>query len=163
ADPATDRNELCREILTGLYYPGLAGADPATLRPAARIALMQLDPRNVTLEPEYYADIDGEAFARVKPLLWLLEMFDQSPLLDDRAPIVLGNGVSIADYANVYTHTHALADQRDVECRPVYLEDGVRVTYHAVILAGVRMQADSMIGTMGVATKDIESGKVALG
>lgn len=216
ADPATDRNELCREILTDLYYPGLAGADPATLRPAARIALMQLDPRNVTLEPEYYADIDVEAFARVKPLLWLWEMFDKSPLgenihigvrfrrilarhvfrrcgknfkcfqfvkfsfgynmevgdnvvvhrhvlLDDRAPIVLGNRVSIADYANVYTHTHALADQRDVECRPVYLEDGVRVTYHAVILAGVRMRADSMIGTMGVATKDIESGKVALG
>ncbi|HEU5209773.1 MAG TPA: acyltransferase [Longimicrobiales bacterium] len=216
ADPATDRNELCREILTDLYYPGLAGADPGTLRPAARVALLQLDPRNVTLEPEYYAETDVEAFARVKPLLWLWEMFDKSPLgenvhvgvrfrrilarhvfrrcgenfkcfqfvkfsfgynmevgdnvvvhrhvlLDDRAPIVIGNGVSIADYANVYTHTHALGDQRDVECKPVHLEDGVRITYHAVILAGVRMHANSMIGTMGVATRDIESDKVALG
>lgn len=214
--PDCDRNELCRRLLTEMYYPGLAGKEPAHLPETTRIALLQMDPRNITLEPEYYAEIDVERYARVKPLIWLWEMFDKSPLgenihigvrfrrilarhvfrrcgknfkcfqfvkfsfgynmevgdnvvvhrhvlLDDRAPIVLGNGVSIADYANVYTHTHALADQRDVECRPVYLEDGVRVTYHAVILAGVRMRADSMIGTMGVATKDIESGKVALG
>jgi len=216
ADAATDRNELCREILTDLYYPGLAGADPATLRPTARIALLQLDPRNVTLEPEYYAETDVEAFARVKPLLWLWEMFDKSPLgenvhigvrfrrilarhvfrrcgenfkcfqfvkfsfgynmevgdnvvvhrhvlLDDRAPIVMGNGVSVADYTNIYTHTHALGDQRDVDCKPVHLEDGVRVAFHAVILAGVTLKADSMLGTMAVATKDVESGKVALG
>ncbi|MHB1168827.1 MAG: acyltransferase [Longimicrobiales bacterium] len=216
SDPATDRDELCREILTDLYYPGLAGADPDTLRPAARIALMQLDPRNVTLEPEYYAETDVEAFARVKPLLWLWEMFDKSPLgenihigvrfrrilarhvfrrcgenfkcfqyvkfsfgynmevgdnvvvhrhvlLDDRAPIVMGNGVSVADYTNIYTHTHALADQRDVECKPVHLDDGVRVAYHAVILAGMHLHADSMLGTMAVATKDVESGKVAMG
>lgn len=216
ADPGCDRNALCREILTELYYPGLAGADPASLPAATRLALLQLDPRNVTLEPEYYAEIDVEAYARVKPLLWLWEMFDKSPLgenvhlgvrfrrilarhvfrrcgrnfkcfqyvkfsygynmevgdgvvvhrnvlLDDRAAIVLGNRVSIADYANIYTHTHSLADQRDVECHPVHLGDGVRVTYHATILAGVRMEADSMIGTMGVATRDVAAGSVALG
>ena len=42
-------------------------ATPAT----TRAALLGLDPRNITLEPEYYADVDQERYARVKPLLWL--------------------------------------------------------------------------------------------
>ena len=42
-------------------------------------ALLALDPRNITLEPEYYADVDPVRFARVKPLLWLWYSFDRSP------------------------------------------------------------------------------------
>src|SRR5690606_31781086 len=80
SDPQCDRNELCRQILTDLYYPELRDVDPNTLPSTTRIALLQMDPRNVTLEPEYYAEIDTEKFARVKPLLWLWEMFDKSPL-----------------------------------------------------------------------------------
>ena len=161
-DGATDRNQLCRDVLTQLYFPALASTPPDALPAGARIALDQLDPRNVTLEPEYYADIDAERFAHVKPLLWMWEMFDKSVagenvhlgvkfrriiarhvfrrcgrnfkcfqfvkfsfgynmevgddvvvhrsvFLDDRGGIILGNKVSIADYANVYSHTHALA------------------------------------------------------
>ena len=216
ADPACDRDALCRRLLTEIYYPHLVDADPATLPEATRIALLQLDPRNITLEAEYYTETDQEKYARVKPLLWLWEMFDKSPLgenvhlgvrfrrllarhvfrrcgrnfkcfhfvkfsfgynlevgddvvihrhvlLDDRGGIVLGNRVSVADFANIYSHTHALADQRDVECPPVHIGDGVRITYHATILAGVTMAADSMIGTMGVATKDVAGGDVVLG
>ena len=75
---------LTRDVLYELYYPGLGDyderlADPAT-PPAARVALLSLDPRNITLEPEYYADVDQERFARVKPLLWLWYSFDRSPL-----------------------------------------------------------------------------------
>lgn len=216
SDPAADRNELCRRVLTDIYYPGLRDADPAELPSATAVALLQMDPRNVTLEPEYYADIDPERYAPVKPLLWLWEMFDKSPLgenvhlgvkfrrvlaphvfrrcgrnfkcfhfvkfsygynmevgddvvvhrhvlLDDRGGIVLGDRVSIADYANLYSHTHALADGRDVECPPTVLGDGVRVTYHATVLAGVHLAPDSMLGAMAVATRDVPSGEVALG
>ena len=45
-----------------------------------QIALLNLDPRNITLEPEYYADLDVDKYYRVKPLLWLWEMFDKSIL-----------------------------------------------------------------------------------
>ena len=48
--------------------------------PAAQAALAQMDARNVTLEPEYYADVDPARFARVKPLLWLWYSFDRTPL-----------------------------------------------------------------------------------
>ena len=43
----------------------------STLPVATRLALNSMDPCNVTLEPEYYADCDQERFQRVKPLLWL--------------------------------------------------------------------------------------------
>jgi len=78
--PDCDRNELCRRILTDLYYPRYRDADPADVSPATRVALAQMDPRNVTREPEYYHEIDEAKYGRVKPLLWLWEMFDRSPL-----------------------------------------------------------------------------------
>jgi acetyltransferase-like isoleucine patch superfamily enzyme len=216
ADPACDRRALCRRVLTEIYYPQLVDVDPARLPESTRIALLQMDPVNATLEPEYYSDIDAGKYAQVKPLLWLWEMFDKSPLgenvelgvrfrrllarhifrrcganfkcfhfvkfsfgynmevgdnvvvhrhvlLDDRGGIVLEDGVSIADYANIYSHSHALADQREVDTPVTVLGRGVRVTYHATVLAGVHMAADSMLGALGVATKDIASGDVALG
>lgn len=216
ADPSVDRNELCREVLTALFYPGLAGADPEELPAATRVALLQMDPRNITLEPEYYQETDVERYARAKPIQWLWEMFDKSPLgenvhlgikfrralaphvfrsvgknfkafhfvkwsfgynleigddvvihrhvlLDDRGGIRLGNGVSVADYANIYSHSHALYDGRYVDSPETVLGDGVRVTYHATILAGVHMEPDAMLGSMAVATKDIPGGQVALG
>ena len=216
SDDGCDRAELCRSVLTDIYYPQYRDADPAELPAATRVALLQLDPRNITLEPEYYADIDAARYARVKPLQWLWEMFDKSVLgenvvlgvrfrrvlaphvfrrcgrnfkafhqvklsfgynlevgddvvihwhvlLDDRGGIRLGNGVSIADYANIYSHTHALHDGRDVDTPAVVIGNGVRITYHATVLAGVHMADDAMLGALAVATKDIPSGQVALG
>jgi len=216
SDRSVDRNELCRSILTDLFYPQYRDADPAELPEATALALLQMDPRNITLEPEYYRDIDPERYSRVKPLLWLWQMFDRSALgqnvhlgvkfrrvlarhifrrcgrnfkafhfvefsfgynmevgddvvvhrhvlLDDRGGIVIGNGASIADYANVYSHTHSLADQRDVATPVTVIGDGVRVTYHASVLAGVHLEADSMVGAMAVATRPTAARDVALG
>lgn len=215
-NPNCDRNELCQRVLTSIYYPGMLEANRDKLSESVAIALLQMDPRNVTLEAEYYTEIDIERYTRVKPLLWLWEMFDKSPLgenvhlgvkfrrilaphifrscgrnfkcfhfvkfsfgynmdvgddvvvhrhvlLDDRGGITLGNRVSVADFANVYSHTHDLADQRDVESPATYLGDGARVTYHATILAGTRLEADSMLGAMAVATRNIAPGEVAVG
>jgi len=215
-DPAVDHNELVREILTGLYYPDYLDADPREVPPATRIALLQMDPRNITLEPEYYQEIDVERYARVKPLQWLWEMFDKSVvgenvhlgvkfrrllaghifgrvgrnfkafhfvkfsfgynlevgddvvihryvLLDDRGGIRIGNGSSIADFSNVYSHSHALYDGRYVECSETVIGEGVRLTYHTTVLAGVHMHDDAMLGSMAVATRPVESGQVALG
>jgi len=216
ADAATDRNELCRGILTDLYYPQFRGAAPAQLPAAQQLALLQMDPRNITLEPEYYADLDIDRYYAVKPLIWLWEMFDKSVLgenvhlgvllrrtlarhifqhcgrnfkafhfvklsygykldvgdnvvvhrhvlLDDRGGIKLGNGVSIADYSNIYSHTHALYDGRDVDLPATVIGDNVRITYHATVLAGVTMEPGSMLGALAVATRDIRTGDVALG
>jgi galactoside O-acetyltransferase len=84
-------------------------------------------------------------------------------LLDDRGGISIGNGASIADYANVYSHTHALHDGRDVDLPATIIGNNVRITYHATVLAGVHLHDNSMLGALAVATKDIPSGEVALG
>lgn len=64
-----DRSDICRDALTVLW--GEQAANP--------LFNMQLDPRNVTLESEYYGDCDPVKFAEVKPLLWLWYSFDRSP------------------------------------------------------------------------------------
>jgi acetyltransferase-like isoleucine patch superfamily enzyme len=211
-----DRWELCRRTLTGIFHPEWAGTDTADVPTAARVALAQMDARNVTLEPEYYAEVDDRLFQERKPLIWMWQMFDRSPLggnihlgvrfrrvlapyifrrvgrnfkcfhfvefsfgynlaigddvvvhrnvlLDDRGGIVLGNGVSISDYANIYSHTHSIVDQTDVTNAMTTIGDNVRITYHATVLAGTRVGHDSMVGAMAVATRDVRAWHVNVG
>jgi len=215
-DPSCDRNELCRRTLTEIYYPELRDADPASLPLAARVALAQLDPRNVTLEPEYYEEIDLEQYMPRKPLLWLWEMFDRSPLgenvvlgvkfrrilakhvfgscgknfkaftyvrlsfgynlrvgdnvvihrhvlLDDRGGIEIGNGASVSDFANVYSHSHDITDGRIVNLPQTRIGAGARITYHATVLAGSHVAEDSMVGAGSILTKETEPHWVYVG
>ena len=221
-DVAADRAVLCRELLLELTYPQYASnyetavAD-GSIPLGTRLALSALDPRNVTLEPEFYADCDDARFQPVKPLLWLWYSFDRTPLagqnvdlgvkfrrllatrifrscgenfkafqhvefsfgynmevgdnvvvhrhvlLDDRGGIRMGNNVSVSDYANIYSHTHSIVDQRDVTNALTVLEDGVRITYHATVLAGVHVGEQGMVGASAVATKDVRPYHVYVG
>jgi acetyltransferase-like isoleucine patch superfamily enzyme len=222
ADTTCNRSDLCRHTLAELAYPQYASnwetaVNDEALPVPTRLALSALDPRNVTLEPEYYAECDQDRFQKVKPLLWLWYSFDRLPiggqnidlgvklrrvlapfifkrcgenfkafqnvefsfgynieagdnvvvhrhvLLDDRGGIVIGNNVSISDYANIYSHTHSIVDQRDVTDAVTTLEDGVRITYHATVLAGVRVAAQGMVGAMALATKDVRGYHVYVG
>ena len=221
-DVAADRALLCRETLADLCYPDYAAnwetavADER-LPMGTRLALSALDPRNITLEPEFYADCDDALFQPVKPLLWLWYSFDRTPLggqnvalgvqlrrllaqrifrrcgenfkafqfvefsygynmevgnnvvihrhvlLDDRGGIRIADNVSVSDYANIYSHTHSIVDQRDVTNVLTVLETGVRVTYHATVLAGVHVGEEGMVGANAVATKDVRPYHVYVG
>jgi hypothetical protein len=44
------------------------------------VVSLSLDPQNVTMEAEHFAEVDRERFARRKPLLWFWQMFDRSPV-----------------------------------------------------------------------------------
>jgi acetyltransferase-like isoleucine patch superfamily enzyme len=222
SDPDCDRAAVCRKALTELTYPQYSANwetavnDPA-LPFATRIGLASTDPRNVTLEPEYYNECDDRRFQRVKPLLWLWYSFDRTiaggqnvwlgvllrrmlaghifktcgenfkcfqhtefsfgynmevgnnvvvhrhVLLDDRGGISLGHNVSISDYANVYSHTHSIVEQRDVTNARTVIDDNVRITYHATILAGVHVGENAMVGAMAMATKDVRPYHVYVG
>ena len=218
----TDWSDVCRQTLAELLYPGMAAQWETAVNDekvplATRVALSSLDPRNITLEPEYYGECDSDKFARVKPLLWLWYSFDRTPvggqnvdlgvrfrrllaprifkrcgenfkafqhvefsfgynlevgdnvvihrhvLLDDRGGLILGNNVSVSDYANIYSHTHSIVEQRDVTDATTVLEDGVRITYHATVLAGVRVGTQGMVGAVAVATKDVRPYHVNVG
>lgn len=75
-----DRNDTCCHAIAQLYgvRSDLSGDESLPL--GVRALHASFDPRNITLEPEYYADVDHEKYARVKPLTWLWIMFDRSPL-----------------------------------------------------------------------------------
>jgi len=75
----------------------------------------------------------------------------------------LGDRVSIADYANIYSHTHSIDDQKDVTNARTILEDDARITYHATVLAGTRVGTHSMVGACAVATKDVRPYHVNVG
>jgi galactoside O-acetyltransferase len=215
-DARVDRNDLCRRILTEIYYPHLVDVDPETLPETTRIALAQMDPRNVTLEPEYYQELDPELYYPRKPLIWLWEMFDKSPLgenvhlgvrfrrilarrifrrcgrnfkafhfvklsfgynlevgddvvvhrhvlLDDRGGIRIGNRASLSDWVNVYSHSHDIVDGRFVTTPPTVIGDGVRITYHATVLAGTHVAPDSMVGATSLLTRDTKPHWVHVG
>ncbi len=222
SDESTDWNEVCRRILCEIVYPQYAtewesAVADESLPMGTRLALAAMDPRNVTLEPEYYAECDDVKFQRVKPLLWLWYSFDRTALggqnvdlgvrlrrilaqrifkrcgsnfkafqfvefsfgynmevgddvvvhrcvlLDDRGGLEFGNRVSISDFANIYSHTHSIVDQRDVTNAVTRLDDGVRITYHATVLAGVHVHEEGMIGAVAVATKDVRPYHVNVG
>jgi acetyltransferase-like isoleucine patch superfamily enzyme len=90
-------------------------------------------------------------------------MLDRHVLLDDRGGIELGNNVSVSDYANIYSHTHSIVEQREVTNVKTVIGDGVRITYHATVLAGVHVGTQGMVGAMAVATKDVRPWHVNVG
>src|SRR5215469_11281026 len=203
------RSIVVRNTLHELYL-GRPYAEPAPDAPVAEHALVNnFDPRNTTLEPEYYGDADAQKYAERKPLIWFWMMFDRSPaglnhwlgyrvramlarhifkhcgknvklfhgiefsfgynltvednctihkyvLLDDRGEIIIHEGCSISDYANVYSHSHDLNDGMIVDNHKTEIGARARVTYHATVLSGVKVGEHGIVGSVGVASKNVE-------
>jgi acetyltransferase-like isoleucine patch superfamily enzyme len=201
------RSDVVRDALHQLYLGG-PYAEPVSST-AEHVLAHSFDPRNTTLEPEYYGDVDAAKYAERKPLIWFWMMFDRSPaglnhwlgfrvramlarhifkhcgknvkifhnvevsygynltvednctihknvLLDDRGEIVIHEGSSVSDYANVYSHSHDLNDGMIVENHKTEIGPKARVTYHATVLSGVKVGEHGMVGSMGVASKNVE-------
>src|SRR4029079_13350511 len=84
-------------------------------------------------------------------------------LLDDRGGIEIGNDVPISDYVNIYSHTHHIYDIRQVSTPSTRLGNGVRVTYHATVLAGMQVEDNAMIGAHSVVTNHVTAHNHAAG
>lgn len=138
-DGKRDPNEVVRDTLSEIFFGG-DGADGSALGrlPAAsRAVLHSLDPRNITTEPEYYADIDAHRYKERKPFIWLWQMFDRSPLGQNAllghqfrrmlAPLIFSRvgenfkcwqfvewsfGYNLSFGDNVVIHRHVLLDDR---------------------------------------------------
>ncbi len=77
---ADHRSVVVRDALHELYLGRpYAPPDPARDSLAQQSLVHSFDPRNATLEPEYYGDVDAARYAERKPLLWFWMMFDRSP------------------------------------------------------------------------------------
>ncbi len=77
------RSEKVKDELNQLYLAKPAtGKIVSTLVSELPFNVLELsfNPLNVTLEPEYYGDIDEKKYAERKPLIWFWQMFDRSPV-----------------------------------------------------------------------------------
>ena len=203
------RSVVVRDALHQLYL-GRPYAEPNASAPIAQqVQAYSFDPRNATLEPEYYGDVDATKYAERKPLIWFWMMYDRSPvglnhwlgfrvramlarhvfkhignnvkifhgveisfgynltvednctihkyvLLDDRGEIIVHEGSSISDYANVYSHVHDLNDGMIVTNQRTEIGPKARITYHATVLSGVKVGEHGLVGAGGVASKNVE-------
>jgi acetyltransferase-like isoleucine patch superfamily enzyme len=210
------RSRVVTEALHELYL-GRPYRAPDSAAPLGEQALVHsFDPRNATLEPEYYGDVDAAKYAERKPLIWFWMMYDRCPaglnhwlgfrlramlarhvfkhcgqgvkifhgvevsygynltvednctihkyvLLDDRGEIIIHEGSSISDYANVYSHAHDLNDGMIVTNHRTEIGPKARITYHATVLSGVRVGEHGMVGSLGVASKNVEPFHVVAG
>jgi acetyltransferase-like isoleucine patch superfamily enzyme len=210
------RSLIVRDALHQLYL-GRRYAEPSSDAPLATQALAySFDPRNTTLEPEYYGDVDPLKYAERKPLIWFWMMYDRSPvglnhglgyrvramlarhifkfcgnnvkifhgvefsfgynltiedncvihkyvLLDDRGEIVIHEGTSISDYANVYSHDHDLNDGMIVTNRKTEIGPKARITYHSTVMSGVKVGEHGLVGSMAVASRNVEPYHVVVG
>jgi acetyltransferase-like isoleucine patch superfamily enzyme len=209
---ATLRGEIVRDNLHQLLLgrPHGSGRLNFTLTTELPYNVLQLslDPANVTLEPEYYGDIDAERYALSKPLVWFWRMFDRSPvalnhwlgfrframlgrhlfrsigrnvkiyhgveftfgynltleddviihnhvLLDDRGELIVRKGTSVSEHAAVFSHAHDPVEACIIEHRRTELGPAARVTYRSLVMPGVRVGEDAMLGAQGVATRDL--------
>jgi acetyltransferase-like isoleucine patch superfamily enzyme len=203
------RSVVVRNTLHEIYL-GRSYSVPRPSAPLVEAALVHsFDPRNATLEPEYYGDVDAQKYAERKPLIWFWMMYDRSPLglnhwlgfrmramlarhvlrhfgknvkifhgvevsygynltiednctihkyvlLDDRGEIIIHEGSSVSDYANVYSHAHDLNDGMIVNNQKTEIGPKARITYHATVMSGVKVGEHGLVGSGGVATKDVE-------
>jgi len=185
--------------------------------PAERVRLQGYDPCNITVESEYYAEVEtDEQFQRSKHLQWLWRQFDATPMadnvafalefrrmladhlfaecgehcrffkgismtyghnievgdnvvvhddvhLDDRGALTIGDRVSLSDRAHVYSHDHDVVDQTEVRNYHTVIEDDVRVTYDALVRAGVRMGRNSLLAAKSVVKDDVPAHHIAAG
>lgn len=214
-DPAHRSDVVCDALyqiyLGRSYSPADPNADLAT-----QALVHSFDPRNATLEPEYYGDVDPGKYAERKPLIWFWMMFDRSPLglnhwlgyrmramlarhifkycgknvkifhgvevsygynltvedncvihkyvlLDDRGEIIIHEGSSISDYANIYSHAHDLNDGMIVTNQKTEIGPYARITYHATVLSGIKVGEHGLVGSIGVASKNVEPYHVVVG
>lgn len=209
------RSIVVRNALHELYL-GRAYEDPSSGSLGEQAMVHSFDPRNATLEPEYYGDADARKYAERKPLIWFWMMFDRSAaglnhwlgfrvrymlarhifkhvgknvkifhgvefsfgynltvedncvihkytLLDDRGEVIIHEGSSVSDYANLYSHEHDLNDGMIVTNTKTEIGPRARITYHATVMSGVRVHEHGLLGSLGVATKDIPPYTISVG
>jgi acetyltransferase-like isoleucine patch superfamily enzyme len=83
--------------------------------------------------------------------------------LDDRGYLTVGDRVSVSDDAHVYSHDHDIVDQTAVTNFHTVVEDDARVTYDAMVRAGVKVGENAVVGAKSTVQGDVPAHHVAVG
>ena len=83
--------------------------------------------------------------------------------LDDRGELTIGDRVSIADSAHVYSHDHDVVDQTEVYNYHTVVDDDARIGFDAMVRAGSRIGENAMLGAKAILQGDVPDHHVAVG
>ncbi|WP_458208366.1 acyltransferase [Haladaptatus sp. NG-SE-30] len=83
--------------------------------------------------------------------------------LDDRGKLTIGNRCSISDGVHIYSHDHDVVDQTEVTNFHTIIEDDVRLTYDAMVRAGLKIGENAIVGARAVVQSDIPAHHIAVG
>lgn len=79
------------------------------------------------------------------------------------APVIIGNNVSFSFRNMIITSTHDISDFNKVIVKPIYIGNYTWITSNVIILPGVTIGENSIIGAGSVVTRDIPSNVYAAG
>jgi len=84
--------------------------------------------------------------------------------LDGRAPLKIGNHVSIASQVLIYNSEHNVhREDMEVVEEPVTIEDYAFIGPRAIILPGIKIGKGAVVAAAAVVTHDVPPGKVVGG
>src|SRR5881398_2941205 len=81
----------------------------------------------------------------------------------DGGEIIINESTSISDCANYSSNNQELSDGMIVTNQKTEIGPRARITYHATVLSGVRVGEHGLVGSMGVASKNVEPYHVVAG
>ena len=83
--------------------------------------------------------------------------------IDDRGRVDVGARASISDGVHIYSHDHDLVDQTEVENYHTVVEDDARVTFDAMLRAGVKVGENAVVGARAIVQQDVPAHHVVVG
>jgi maltose O-acetyltransferase len=79
------------------------------------------------------------------------------------APVTIGNGCSFSFRNMLITSTHDFDDFSTIIAKPIHIGENVWITTNVIVLPGVSIGSNSVIGAGSVVTQDIPAGVFAAG
>ena len=83
--------------------------------------------------------------------------------LDDRGRLTIGERASISDNVHIYSHDHDVVDQTEVTNFHTVIGDDVRITYDAMVRAGVEIGENALVGARAVVQDDVPAHHIVVG
>lgn len=90
-------------------------------------------------------------------------LFLSNAYILDYAPVYFGNNVVAGPDVKIITSWHALDDFNQVKAEPIFIGDNVWLTMNVIVLPGVSIGKNSVVGAGSVVTQSIPENVLAAG
>jgi acetyltransferase-like isoleucine patch superfamily enzyme len=83
--------------------------------------------------------------------------------IDSKGGVVIGDAVGIGEFVRIFTHSHSESDHAKRTYAPVIIKDYAKIYTGAMILPGLSIGEQAIVGGGSVVTKDVPPNTVVAG